>query len=99
MQEENELARLEDIVAKLLTRFNALQADKKRVDDLLVQREATIATLQDELAGLKDERGVVGSRVSSLLDQIEAWEASAVTNDDADGNERSPEGGVQGTLF
>jgi len=99
MQEEKELARLEDIVAKLLTRFNSLQADKKKVDDLLVQREATISTLQDELAGLKDERGVIGSRVSNLLDQIEAWEASAVTDDDTGDTEQSPEGGVQGTLF
>jgi peptidoglycan hydrolase CwlO-like protein len=99
MQEEKELARLEDIVAKLLTRFNTLQADKKKVDDLLVQREATISTLQDELAGLKDERGAIGSRVSNLLDQIEAWEASAVTDDDTGDTEQSPEGGVQGTLF
>ncbi len=99
MTQENELERLEGFVTKLLARFNDLQADKKKVDQLLLQREETIAILQDELAALKDERGVIGSRVSGLLDQIEAWEAGAAENEDMGGNDRGSEGGVQGTLF
>jgi peptidoglycan hydrolase CwlO-like protein len=103
MTQENELERLEGFVTKLLARFNDLQADKKKVDQLLLQREETIAILQDELAALKDERGIIGSRVSGLLDQIEAWEAGAAENEDENedmgGNDRGSEGGVQGTLF
>lgn len=100
MIQESELGRLEDFVAKLLNRFNALQTDKKRVDNLLLQREETIATLQDELASLKDERGEIGSRVSGLLDRIEEWEAGVKEGDDENGlADRNAEGGVQGSLF
>ncbi len=100
MIQDSELGRLEDFVSKLLDRFNALQTDKKRVDNLLLQREETIATLQDELASLKDERGEIGSRVSGLLDRIEEWEAGVKESDDENGlASRNEEGGVQGSLF
>jgi len=101
MTQDSELGRLEIFVAKLLDRFNALQADKKKVDDLLMQREETIASLQDELASLKDERGEISSRVSGLLGRIEEWEAGVKDSGEADeGDSRNPEGGVvQGSLF
>lgn len=100
MMQDSELGRLENFVSKLLDRFNALQADKKRVDNLLLQREETIVTLQDELASLKDERGEIGSRVSGLLDRIEEWEAGVKESDDEDGPaSHNADGGVQGSLF
>jgi chromosome segregation ATPase len=101
MKQDSELGRLENFVAKLLDRFNALQADKAKVDELLLEREETIATLEDELASLKDERGEISSRVSGLLGRIEEWEAGVKESGDSDGGERViPEGGVvQGSLF
>lgn len=101
MKQDSELGRLENFVAKLLDRFNALQADKGKVDELLLEREETIATLQDELASLKDERGEISSRVSGLLGRIEEWEAGVKESGDSDGSEGgSSEGGVvQGSLF
>jgi chromosome segregation ATPase len=101
MKQDSELGRLENFVAKLLDRFNALQADKAKVDELLLEREETIATLEDELASLKDERGEISSRVSGLLGRIEEWEAGVKESGDSDGGERgNPEGGVvQGSLF
>ncbi len=99
MMQDSELGRLEDFVAKLLERFNALQADKKKVDDLLLQREAAIATLQEELADLKDERGEIGNRVSGLLERIEEWEASESENSSAGATNRNSDGAVQGSLF
>lgn len=100
MMQDSELGRLENFVSKLLDRFNALQADKKRVDTLLLQQEETIATLQDELASLKNERGEIGSRVSGLLDRIEEWEAGVQESDDEGGlASHNAEGGVQGSLF
>lgn len=100
MMQDTELGRLEGFVSKLLDRFNALQADKKRVDDLLLQREEKIAALQDELASLKDERGEVSSRVSGLLERIQEWEAGAMENDINDSMVGSnTEGGIQGSLF
>ncbi len=100
MMQDTELGRLEGFVSKLLDRFNALQADKKKVDDLLLQREEKIAALQDELASLKDERGEVSSRVSGLLERIQEWEAGAMENDINDSVVGSNiEGGIQGSLF
>ncbi len=66
-----------------------------------MQREETIASLQDELASLKDERGEISSRVSGLLGRIEEWEAGVKDSGEADeGGGRNPDGGVvQGSLF
>jgi uncharacterized coiled-coil protein SlyX len=99
MGQDSELGRLEIFVAKLLDRFNALQADKLKVDELLSQQEATIADLQDELASLKDERGAFGNRVSGLLERIEEWESSVQESEESSAPTRSSEGGVQGSLF
>lgn len=100
MMQDSELGRLEGFVSKLLDKFNALQLDKKRVDELLLQREETIVALQDELASLKDERGEVSNRVSGLLERIEEWEAGTIENDDdAAMISRNAEGRAQGSLF
>ena len=100
MMQDSELGRLETFVAKLLDRFNALQVDKKRVDELLLQRDETISNLQDELASLRDERGVISSRVTGLLERIEEWEAESEEGDEAGTAARGTEGGVvQGSLF
>jgi chromosome segregation ATPase len=99
MMQDSELGRLEDFVTKLLERFNALQADKKKVDDLLLQREGAIADLQEELAALKDERGEIGNRVSGLLERIEEWEADVNESGNAGATNRNSDGAVQGSLF
>ena len=99
MMQDSELGRLEDFVTKLLERFNALQADKKKVDDLLLQREGAIADLQEELAALKDERGEIGHRVSGLLERIEEWEADVNESGNAGATNRNSDGAVQGSLF
>jgi chromosome segregation ATPase len=99
MMQDSELGRLEDFVTKLLEKFNALQADKKKVDDLLLQREGEVFSLQEELASLKDERGEIGNRVSGLLERIEEWEAGANENGNAGVASRNSDGAVQGSLF
>jgi chromosome segregation ATPase len=100
MTQDSEIGRLEKFVAKLLDRFNALQAEKKMVDELLSQRDKEIVILEAELVSLKDERGEIGSRVSGLLGRIAAWEAEAQGDgNDASSNRDTQEGGVQGSLF
>lgn len=99
MGQDSELGRLEVFVAKLLERFNALQADKIKVDEILLQREETISALRDELASLKDERGDFGNRVSGLLERIEEWESNTQADGEASVPARNAEGGVQGSLF
>ena len=100
MTEENELVRLERFVSTLLEKFNALQAENKGLTERLLRREATIETLQDDLASMKNERSDISSRVSSLIGKIEEWEsAGGVSTEDGDPDDKSSDSGVQGNLF
>ena len=100
MIEENELARLEGFVSKLLGKFNVLQAEKADLTERLEKREATIETLQDDLASMKNERGDISSRVSSLIGKIEEWESeSGVSQEIDEQSDKASDSGVQGHLF
>ncbi len=101
MTEENELVRLEKFVSTLLEKFNDLQAENKEITERLLRREATIETLEDDLAVLKNERGDISSRVSSLIGKIEEWESAAGISMEESGEDEKPssDSGVQGSLF
>ncbi len=100
MNEENELARLEGFVSTLLEKFNALQVENKDLSERLLAREETIEVLQDDLASMKDERGDISSRVTSLIGKIEEWELVNDAGISSEGDtEKSSESGVQGSLF
>ena len=100
MTEENELERLERFVSTLLDKFNSQQAENKDLAALLQKREATIEALQDELAAMKNERGDISSRVSSLIGRIEEWEAgSGVSTDDDENTAKPSDSAIQGNLF
>ena len=97
MSQMTEMERLEQIVAGLLDKYNTLLAEKNRLADLLAQREATIESLEGDLAAMSDERGEISTRVNGLLGRIEAWESGV---DELAADQASPdEGGVQGNLF
>ncbi len=100
MTEENELVRLERFVSTLLDKFNAQQAENKDLTALLQRRDTTIETLQDDLAAMKNERGDISSRVSSLIGKIEEWESeSGVSTDDDENTDKTSDSAVQGNLF
>ena len=104
MTEEKELARLEGFVATLLEKFNSLQTENADLTERIGRRDETIETLQDDLASMKDDRGEISSRVSSLIGQIEDWETSSAVSisasDDTDSeDDKSTDSGVQGNLF
>ncbi|AGF78658.1 hypothetical protein UWK_02115 [Desulfocapsa sulfexigens DSM 10523] len=100
MTEENELVRLEQFVSTLLAKFNALRDESKKLTERLQRREATIETLQDELAAMKNERGDISSRVSSLIGKIEEWESEGeISTEDVEPTEKHSDSGVQGNLF
>ncbi len=109
MSQDSEIERLEAFVSKLLDKFSTLQAEKKDLAALLEKREATIAGLEGDLLALKDEKGEVGNRVSSLIEKIEEWEtglndSSVAGNTDVPGSEdvaveEIQDGSVQGNLF
>lgn len=103
MTEDNELQRLERFVSSLLEKFNALQEEKNELTERLQRRDATIETLEEDLAVMRDERGDISNRVGSLLDKITEWEATSQVSvketDSADSEEKGADSGVQGNLF
>ncbi len=97
MSRDSELERLEGFVATLLEKFNALQATNGELNERIERRNATIDTLEEEIASMKDERGDVSSRVSSLIGKIEEWESTSGVAAEADDD--ASDSGVQGNLF
>ncbi len=76
MGQESELQRLERFVAKLLTSFSELRAEKAGLVRELGEREQQVEELRSRLATEEAERGEIGQRVGRLVEQIEEWEKS-----------------------
>lgn len=97
MENNAELARLEDFVDKLLAKYNQLKADYHALQETLRERDAECADLKNNVFNLSSERTEVGNRVSGMLDRIQQWEAEQ-------GEELGDKGGthgnsIQGSLF
>jgi len=113
MTEENELVKLEGFVSTLLEKYNNLQSNNKSLNERLERRDASIASLENEIVSMKDERGEISSRVSGLIGKIEEWESATADlelsadeensseEEEAgqDNAESKKESGVQGNLF
>jgi phage shock protein A len=93
MENKTELARLEEFVDKLLTRYGKLQELYGALETRLEERDAECARLKEQIAELRTERSQVGNKVAGLIDRIEQWEAESgdIAGEDAEG--------VQGKLF
>lgn len=94
MESNAELARLEQFVDKLLTKYNELKEEYHALQATLRERENECAELKENIADLSSERAVVGERVAGLIDRIEQWETEEGSTD-----ENREQGGVQGSLF
>jgi chromosome segregation ATPase len=96
MENNAELARLEQFVDKLLTKYNELKDEYHALQATLRERDNECTDLKGQIENLSSERSVVGERVAGLIGRIEQWEseedASVVENQDQ-------QGGVQGALF
>ncbi len=79
-QQEEVLASLEGVVEKLLGEFKTVKQEKAEVEALLRQRQFEVEELQELVATLKEEKGVVHQRVSGLLNSIQEWERNQVVN-------------------
>lgn len=95
MENNAELARLEQFVETLLNKYNELKDNFHSLEATLHERDNECMDLKNEIASLKDERTEVGSRVTGILDRIEQWEAieTEIGDVEEDG------AGVQGSLF
>ncbi|MBU0946577.1 MAG: cell division protein ZapB [Proteobacteria bacterium] len=103
MAQDNELQRLERFVSSLLTKFNALQEENRQLTERIERRDATIDGLEEDLAGMREERGDISSRVGSLIDKIEEWESASGVNikeeESSYPSDKAADSAVQGSLF
>ena len=83
MENNAELVRLEQFVDTLLNKYNELKGRFHALEATLSERDNECAALKEDIAGLKEERSEVGSRVSSLLGRIEQWESEQAEQEPA----------------
>jgi chromosome segregation ATPase len=95
MESNAELARLEQFVDKLLTKYHELKDEYHALQATLRERDNECADLKGQIADLSTERSVVGERVAGLIGRIEQWESE----EDVSVAENQQQGGVQGALF
>lgn len=95
MENNSELVRLEEFVDNLLVRYKKLKETCMTLESMLEERDAECAKMQETVAELRSERGVVGERVAGLIERIEQWER------EMEGDELSEDdtAKLQGKLF
>lgn len=107
MAKDNELLRLERHIEQLLQRFAAVRDENRRLERELSTAVADNEQLRRELGTMTEERQEMTTRVDSLIDRIENWQAElpdeTVPVDDAPAGqpstteEQSETGGQQAT--
>ncbi len=76
MSQNEDLARLESIVEKMIASFEELKQEKAGLESQLHQKNNEIRELRDTLNGLQQEKATIHDRVTGLLGSIEKWETS-----------------------
>jgi len=106
MESSTELAKLEQFVDKLLTKYHELKDNFHKLQATLRERDSEIVDLKEQIAELSNERAHVGERVAGLIDRIEEWEAEQEMDDDpqsgseaASAEDGQDQAGLQGSLF
>ena len=90
MSQESELHRLEQFVEKLLARFTDLRAEKRTLEQDLLESELLVEELQSKISTKDTERSEISNRVNKIVDQIEEWEQS-LDNDVTEENDSTSE--------
>jgi len=98
MENNAELAKLEQFVDKLLTKYHELKEEFHALQSTLQERDAECVDLKDRLSELSNEKAIVGERVSGLIGRIEQWEAEQ-EGLETENIDNQDQGGVQGSLF
>jgi predicted nuclease with TOPRIM domain len=74
MDHNEDLARLEQFVEKLIVSHNQLKNENDEVKAKLQAKQQEIAELQEMIKNLQEDRSVMHNRVTGLLDRIDDWE-------------------------
>lgn len=62
---------LETKIEKLLRQCASLKKEKRELVNLLEAKDKEIKKLHREIEGLKEQRGIIGARVDTLLSKLE----------------------------
>jgi len=105
MEEHNDdLARLEQFVEKLVGNHNQLKKEKKELTVQLQEKQQEIIELQEKVKNLQEDRGVMHNQVTGLIDKIGEWEKvleaeEAVQKSDSGGGQAQKLSNESTTLF
>lgn len=93
MENENDLARLEKIVTKMLGNLNQLKQENKDLQVQLTSKEEEIEKLESRINSMTTDNEKVNSRVTSLIGSIEEWETALIQDSgDDDKKEKDTSG-------
>ena len=74
MEYNEDFARLEQFVERLIDSYNQLKNVNSDINALLLEKEQEIIDLQEKVKDLQDDRNVMLNRVSGLIERIDGWE-------------------------
>jgi len=74
MEQNEDLARLEQYIEKLIESHNQLKSENSEMNVQLQAKQQEIAELQEMIKNLQEDRSVIHNRVTGLLDRIDEWE-------------------------
>ncbi|UCD66657.1 MAG: cell division protein ZapB, partial [Deltaproteobacteria bacterium] len=94
MEHNEDLARLEQFVEKLLDSHNQLKNENSEINEQLRAKQQEITELQEMIKNLQNDRSVVHNRVTGLIDRIDEWEKT-FEHDESEKNSATGDGGKE----
>lgn len=74
MSHQEDFAKLETIVERLLQTVDELRRQNSELQGALSDKEEELRVMREEAGSLQEERKDILSRVTKLVDTIESWE-------------------------
>jgi predicted nuclease with TOPRIM domain len=74
MEQNEDFARLEQFVEKLIESHNQLKKEKNEMMAQMQERDLEITGLQEKIKNLQEDKSRIQNRVIGLIDKIDEWE-------------------------
>ena len=86
MEQNEDLARLEQFVDKLIDIHDQLKAENSRINAQLLVKQQEIDELHEKIKNLQEDRSVMHNRVIGLIGRIDEWEKAFGTDEPGNKN-------------
>ena len=87
MEYNEDLARLEQFVEKLIGSHNQLKNENLEINAQLQAKQQEISELQEMIKNLQEDRSVMHNRVTGLIERIDGWEKAFEQEDTGQKND------------